>query len=607
MAVPQMGGVAEVRIPATVSAKEDIPLEQIVLLPLARMEPKFSLKDQSQFGILRMDARTEGSMEYRGKVWLLVSDAVMKDLEIANIRSKVQKASYSIQGTSRISSFLLGTLYDAAAQQEEKVKESSRSKTEAEKGFHDILRHAVEHGVSDIHMEKRKSIAKIRMRKHGQLLDYVDMTPLQAQEIASMAYMTLGSNQDSTFDPSSPQSASINQWVEGVEVMLRWQSAPASPDGFDAVLRLLPLKENNEYVELDKLGYAPSQVVQLMTIVSKPVGACIIAGTTGSGKSTTLKNLIEWVNATRGYRIKIITVEDPPEYRIYRVTQVPATPPKDKERNRNGGDSSPFAAPVKAAMRLDPDILMIGEVRDSVTASALQKGTQSGHQMFTTTHTGSALGIAPRLTDLGIVPSVLGDPEFITGLIYQKLAPTLCEHCKVPFVEKEAPAPEGAPDGVYERLVELFGKDLSSIYVRSSSGCQSCGGMSVTGRTVCAEIIEPDHQLLQHLRSQQSVEAYEYWRGLSDGDPRSVNMTGKAAIEHAIYKIHLGIVSPLDIEEIFGPLDGPAKMLIQMKGNGNGHNGTGSVAPAISNPAMPSVDVLGERTADPGLVWEDDV
>lgn len=562
-----------------------ISLADVLKLPEAEIN--------SRFAAIQLNPSTNVTLNRRADIHLLVAEEFQKTekMRYSSLKAAIGK-QYKIVDESLISTHLLRAVYEKAAKAAKEAKDDIREKTEMHQMFERIVGYALQAGVSDIHVEKRRDHAQIRMRKHGQMIDYSELGPEDCTKLISAVYMTIAENKQVTYNERKYQSASVNMTLDRLELMLRYQSLPVYPDGFDVVLRVLPLgSDDEEYVPLEKLGYELSQKSELIDIISKPVGALIIAGTTGSGKSTTLKNLLMWINASREYRCKIYTVEDPPEYRIPRVSQIPVI---RNDKDKAGGGSapvSPFYEPLVATMRADPDVLMIGEIRDIYTGDGLKKATQSGHQVLTTVHATSALGVLERLADFGIPPSVMGNPEFLNGSVYQKLLPVLCPECSIPYpglsghdfsgsfssLQDPVPLPDldgdavmrGREEATRARLVHVFESCpdvLPNIKIRGdASECKRCGGMGVVGRTVCAEVVAPDFALLKCFRTQKSIEAYEYWRSLSDGDPISLNMRGKTALEHAILKVSTGLVSPHDVEEVFGPIDGAERALSQMR------------------------------------------
>ena len=511
--------------------------------------------------LLAVWAVTKGADFINGiPVWVVLVEGHEQDIKVYNYRRAIARAGYKIEKTVRADKSLVRALQDTNSGEAEVISERNHITD----FYEEMVGAAIRETVSDIHIEKRKNSASIRMRKHGQLMNYRETLSAKfCLDLCTVIYNVLAESKDVTFMPSEYQAAAVNTRIKGSEVKLRYQSLPVYPDGFDVVLRVLPLSDEEEGTpDISVLGYSPTQVRDIMKIVAKPVGALIIAGTTGSGKSTTLKNLLMLVNEARGYRSKIYTIEDPPEYKIPHVSQIPVV----RRRNEDYSKKSPFQDPLIATMRGDPDILMIGEIRDAFTGDGLKKVTQSGHQVMTTVHASSALGVVERLADFGITPSVMGSPEFINGLIYQKLMPLLCQNCAIDFKDVVESSNAVTSDlELAERLQEVANLSRDVIRLRNPKGCEKCKEMGVVGRTVCAEVIAPDFTLLRHFRQQEAIEAKAYWRSLSDDDPTSDNMTGKPVLEHALLKMRKGLVSPHDIEGLLGPVDGAIRDLEDMR------------------------------------------
>ncbi len=506
----------------------------------------FKLEEAQQEGMAAISIAKSKAKE----CWAIASPSHYKSANFLQLLQTIRSQGYAVVHKDVADAAVIRLLYERDRQLHSNIQET-RDESKIIAYFEEMLADALREEVSDIHIEKRSHSAIIKMRKHGEMLEYRELSQTHAYDLCSVIYNVLAENRDIVFNELEYQQAAVNRVVEGVEVKLRYQSLPVYPDGFDVVLRVLPIGKNEEYVPLEKLGYAPSQISMLMDIVSRPVGSLVIAGTTGSGKSTTLKNLLMFIHAERGYRDKIYTVEDPPEYKIPRVSQIPVIRRKGDDYSKK----SPFEAPIAACMRADPDILMIGEVRDKATGDLLKKAVQSGHQVLTTVHAASALAIVDRFTDFEISRSVLGSQEFISGLVYQKLVPLICPSCSV--LLQDVVAGTGAKESdimLFERVMRVCDLTKDAIRMRGA-GCEKCGHLGVIGRTVCAEIIVPDLDLLDQFREGLSVQAHKHWRALSDKDPYSWNMTGKTAMEHAMLKMRKGMVSPHDVEAAFGLLN----------------------------------------------------
>lgn len=489
---------------------------------------------------------------------LIVSERIKKDnVLLSSIRSKSIKEKFIVESTREASHEAIKSIIEYNPTTESIVQDENNKQIEF---FNEVLGVSLREKISDIHFEKRTMNSDIRLRKHGELNPYKSISADFGRRVCAVIFNVLGENKDVAFKPSEYQAASINYRLQGTAVKIRYQSLPVYPDdSFDVVLRVLPLGEEEEGTpQITQLGYSASQEEELFKIVKKPVGALVIAGTTGSGKSTTLKNLLMIINETRQYRSKIYTVEDPPEYKIPRVSQIPVVRSLKASEYTN---YSPFSEPLVATMRADPDVLMIGEVRDIYTGDGLKKATQSGHQVLTTIHASSALGVVERLADFSITPSVMGSPEFLNGLIYQKLLPVLCDKCHIKFTDKlDSVNVTNEDRELKSRIEQAYGENIDSpnmnIYIRNHKGCSNCKGIGITGRTVCAEIIAPDFTLLKLFRDSKSIEAKAYWRSLSDNDLNSENMKGKTVLEHALHKMRKGVCSPYDVESVLGYING---------------------------------------------------
>lgn len=487
-------------------------------------------------------------------VILAVKQAFHGNYFMQLVKNAEQKG-YHVVRKGTIDSNILNQLYDKRSSNETQKATSNDSIVIGV--FEMILSAALAENVSDIHIEVRENNGGIiRMRKDGEMRIFQEenrLTYNEANNLCSVIYNVLASTKAVSFDPRDCQQAAVNYSVNGQDLKLRYQSVPAYPNGYDVILRVLPVGRSEEFVPLQKLGYTEQQVNELINITSRPVGALVIAGVTGSGKSTTLKNLLMFINSNSGYRLKIYTIEDPPEYNIAKVTQIPVVIGKDFDPTKQ----SPFEKPIKACMRGDPDIIMIGEVRDKITGDLTKKAVQSGHQVLTTTHTTSALGIIDRFQDFGLSRSVLGSPEFLTGLLYQKLLPIVCPSCGIDFNEhvRNSESLSKSDLDLYNRISGLVDPTKYKLRMRRDGGCQDCKGSGIKGRTVVAEVVMIDLNMVRLIERGETINLMLYWRSLSDGRRDSENMRGKTCMEHGFQKMLLGLVSPHDVEDSFKPIN----------------------------------------------------
>lgn len=416
-----------------------------------------------------------------------------------------------------------------------------------------LVQAALDLDSSDIHIEKRASRGLVRLRVRGDLERYSDSWDGEYVMRMARALHAIADedSKDTTFTVNGQMGVS-RTLPSGARVKLRVQVSPAYPDdSIDIVIRVLRVAAEAKVKSLEDLGYAPEHVAGFEYMLSEPNGLIAVVGTTGSGKSTTQQTCMAYIYE-RNPGSKLLSIEDPPEYVMHGVTQIPVA------RRRNETEN-PFIPMMKAAMRMDPDGVMVGEVRDSASANALVGMVQSGHKVLTTMHTSSALGAVPRLREMGVEASVIGDRGFISGLIYQTLVPELCDHCKRDYDPTSLEG--GLTAAMHERIRHVI-KPGDMLFVRADSRpnspdnpnkCRHCGGRGIKGRTVCAEMVIPDDTIRKCIRDDNMNQAYEHWRGLRAGKSAD-SMLGATALEHGILKMRRGDVSPVDVEKSLGLL-----------------------------------------------------
>ena len=234
--------------------------------------------------------------------------------------------------------------------------------------------------------------------------------------------------------------------------------------GENIVLRVLDRARG--IVALDKLGMKEDALNILKIMVSRPEGIILVTGPTGSGKTTTLYSILNYLN---NESVNIMTLEDPVEYPTAMIRQTTAS-----ETSRLD-----FASGIRSMMRQDPDIILVGEIRDEDTANMALRAAMTGHQVFSTLHTNSALGVIPRLLDIGIKPDILSGN--IIGIIAQRLVRKLCDKCKEPYQMSD----------LERTLLNLKVSDKQQT-IYSAKGCQKCDGQGYSGRIAVIEILNFD-------------------------------------------------------------------------------------------------------------------
>jgi general secretion pathway protein E len=478
------------------------------------------------------------------------------------IKNKYKFAGYYTADASNLKTFAINSVDNKQQKSSDKAKSDNQvfndivNNSEPIEWFRSVVAQCIQLKASDIHIEIRAENAALRIRRDGLMRDVGAYDVDTVTQAISAVYTLLAeerSRSEVAFNLNAPQSAVIPLVINGANYGLRYQSHPAV-NGYDVIMRVLKTDvrvKNNDNLSLDRLGFTTWQVSTLNETLGTANGGVFVAGITGSGKTTTLSSLLTQLAST-GDR-KIISIEDPVEYQIPGVSHLSV----QRAAGNENSDTNPFAGSMMAFLRMDPDIGMFGEIRDSLSAQIAYTAIQTGHKLLTTVHATSALGIISRLTSsqIGLNRSDICRPEFISALVYQSLIPKNCMHCRV----KAETVMDPMSLMVYESIFYL---DTSTIYAASDEGCTHCrpenlapikgGHAGIDGVTVVAEVIDPDLQLLEYLSNNQDIKAYEYWRNLQNTSFSSPDMLGKPAWGHALYGMSAGLVDPYYFEKIFG-------------------------------------------------------
>lgn len=386
----------------------------------------------------------------------------------------------------------------------------------------DLIQDALALGVSDIHIEIRTETALIRFRKHGELYVHAEWLPKLAKEIASVAFNKETDHSVTHFNPLVPQSASMPLVIGDREVRLRLATLPAH-GGYDVVLRILAVADE-DVPQLHKLGYNAQQVSLIKRAAKLPHGAVIFAGPTGSGKTTSLASLMQYIQSSR----KLYSIEDPVEKVVQTATQVPV--------NTDHYDRS-FASMARTVLRMDPDVVVLGEIRDEDTAAVMIRAAITGHLIFSTLHTHSATEIVTRLQNFGVGLNILASPELLSCLVCQRLYPVLCQSCAEPFIGSAYYLQN------QHQWDALFGADSQQVKMRGD-GCADCDHLGITGRSVVAEVIWIDDKGRQFIRNQDMLGWKQYLKAQHWQSMR----------EQVIQKVCAGVCDPMAAETLLGDL-----------------------------------------------------
>ena len=315
---------------------------------------------------------------------------------------------------------------------------------------------------TDIHLEPMESELRIRYRVDGVLHQTPVPPQLKRFQAAIISRIKVMANMDIS-EKRLPQDGRISLRIQGAEIDVRVSTMP-TVYGESVSLRLL--MRSSGLLGMDKLGMAPVDETVLLKLINKPHGILLNTGPTGSGKST---SLYAWLNTINNVDLRILTVEDPIEYEMAGVNQIQVRPEIGLT----------FAVGLRHILRQDPDVIMVGEIRDKETAEIAIRAALTGHLVFSTLHTNDSAGAITRLTDMGIEPFLIASS--VEGLVAQRLVRRLCNNCKRPWPINE----HMLDDTGFPRARQAEG----TIYEANPEGCEECRGTGFRGRTGIYEIL----------------------------------------------------------------------------------------------------------------------
>jgi type II secretory ATPase GspE/PulE/Tfp pilus assembly ATPase PilB-like protein len=335
-----------------------------------------------------------------------------------------------------------------------------------------LLTDAVKKGASDIHFEPEQSFLRIRYRIDGVLQQVHSLHHSYwaaiVVRIKVMAELNIAENR-------LPQDGRFSMMLSGRPIDFRVSTLP-TVYGENIVLRILDREKG--IVPLNELGLSETTLHTLHLMMARPEGLILVTGPTGSGKTTTLYSILNHLNREE---INIMTLEEPVEYHLKTVRQT----------SINEAIKLDFAQGVRAILRQDPDIILIGEIRDEETADMALRAAMTGHQVYATLHTNSAIGAIPRLLDLGVLPDLLADN--IIGIIGQRLVRKLCPHCRQKY----------QASNLEKNLLNYALEKPLTLY--RSKGCLQCHDRGYKGRMAIMEILRINPELEALIARQANV------------------------------------------------------------------------------------------------------
>lgn len=434
-------------------------------------------------------------------------------------------------------------------QNEEVLANHLKDSTDVEQQGWRLIDAAVAANASDIHIETRGAYAQVFFRINGERVEQHPLSVETATGVCNVLYTfhAESRSKDVSWKAEEVLDTSIeHETADGTHVQIRFSSAPIHPSpNFHAVCRLL-LMDESRTPELHEIGFTPGQIAASENMLIGAQGLVLIVGPTNSGKSTTMQAFARRLMEKRGGTIKLITVEDPVEYLIPGACQMGVA---HKRKQMQDKDGSVFNTLLNGTLRQDPDVVIVGEIRNEESCRAVKDLVLAGRKLLTTLHVYEAMAVYARLRELGVPESILYMNNFISGVIYQRLVPTLCNHCSIPLIEGHK---NGLADPfVFERVSRSIDLTATNVRMRSPGGCPQCGHRGIVGRTVAAEMIVPDETFLQFMRRGDLASARAYWHANEDLNSQGMGVT---AVAHALCNMVAGLVDPHDIESQIGPI-----------------------------------------------------
>jgi general secretion pathway protein E len=399
----------------------------------------------------------------------------------------------------------LAALADSAAAVDDLL--DSRDDSPVIRLINALLLQSVRDGASDIHVETQERRLIIRFRVDGVLRDVVEpkraLAPLLVSRIKVMARLDIA-------EKRIPQDGRVTLRVGGYDIDVRVSTIPTQ-HGERVVMRLLD--RGSTGLEMAGLGMTEEQTATFSRLLDRPHGVMLVTGPTGSGKTTTLYTALTHLNDRKR---NIMTVEDPIEYELPGIAQT--------QVNTKTGMS--FARGLRAILRQDPDVIMVGEIRDQETAEVAVRSSMTGHFVLSTLHTNSAIGSITRLIDMGVERYLLA--PMVVGLIAQRLVRRLCEHCRW-------------QDRATEAESILLGKALKAgKKIWRAQGCEHCNGEGYKGRLALYEIVAADDELRRMIHD-----------GASEAElTEAARRQGPSLLDDGIAKMRAGLTTVDEVARV---------------------------------------------------------
>lgn len=448
------------------SYKEDVV--RVLSESIARRYRAIVLEDRATDYLVGMADPTDlyALDEIQAKLPKTVSQAIVREADLLKTFDIVYRRTEEISALAEE----LGQELSSGAEELSNLLQSEMTDAPVAKLLQSIFEDAVQVGASDIHIEPDRTEIRVRQRidgmLHEQVMKEIQIAPAVVVRLKLMAGLNIS-------EKRLPQDGRFNMTVNGREIDVRLSTMPVQ-FGESVVMRLLD--QTRGALDIEQLGMPPALLERFRRNFHLPHGMVLVTGPTGSGKTTSLYAALQELNRAEA---KIITVEDPVEYRLPRINQVQVNP-------RIGLN---FASVLRASLRQDPDIIMVGEMRDTETVEIGVSAAMTGHLVLSTLHTNDTVSTATRLLDMGVEGYLLATT--LRSIIAQRLVRRICENCAESY----------QPDAFESTwLRDQLSVDVSGYSYKHGRGCMHCGNTGYSGRMGVYELLEMNSELAEALR-----------------------------------------------------------------------------------------------------------
>lgn len=469
---------------------------------------------------------------------LIVSRSHRMHHDVSSVRSLLKRKGLIWTGEYLVDLDVIRRLYERAEKLHANTVTPRTNVVHMQREFLALIQKAADLHASDIHVVVRRYEAVIEVRVDSMVTKLQDLTASTAQELCQAAF-AMSDVSDPTYMPMEQQGSRVTEssmkglkFPEGVQ-SIRLQFSPLPGNGRYMVARLLYDQKVGSNADIDELGYADVQINQIKAMRRKPYGINVISGPTGSGKSTTLQRGMTALMRERP-GINVVTIEDPPEYVIMGAKQIPVANAQTADERREK-----FRQAMTGALRLDPDVIMVGEIRDGASAHLAFEAAMTGHGLWTSLHSNDAVSNLDRLRDMGVELFKLADASLVTGLIGQRLVRKTRQETSVSF--EEGVAKKYIDEETANTIRSLAGRAIDRIRFADTSFMTDFEKFS--GRTVVAETVLVDQGFLDLFREGRKPESIAYWLE---------HLDGFTMLEHGFAKVCDGLVDPRELQEKIG-------------------------------------------------------